>query len=91
MQPTNGNVSVSPWNPSAAEEQALRTTDATADWLCHLPAEVLRQFAGKWVAAKDKAIIASGDTYEELLAALGSTELQTVVIHRLEKPAWVIY
>ena len=91
MQPADSTTTVKAWNLTPAEEQALHASDATVSWLCNLPVEVLRQYAGQWVAAKDSRIIASGETYEVLLAALSDTPLQDVVIHRIERPALVIY
>ena len=62
MQPTNSATKVKPWDLTPAEEQALHASDETVRWLCNLPAEVLRQYAGQWVAARDSRILASGET-----------------------------
>jgi hypothetical protein len=91
MQPTDSTAKVKAWDLTPAEEQALHASDETVRWLCNLPVEVLREYAGQWVAARDCRIIATGETYEVLLAALSGTPLQTVVIHRIERPALVIY
>jgi len=79
------------WTPPPADEQAFRTTDDTLDWLCHLPADVAKEYAGKWVAARGRQIIASGDSLDALLAEVGDADLQTLIIDRIEKPAWVVY
>jgi hypothetical protein len=91
MRPADSTTTVKAWNLTPAEEQALHASDATVSWLCNLPVEVLRQYAGRWVAARDSRILAAGDTYEALLAALGGADLQSVVIHRIERAARVIY
>jgi len=83
--------SIRPWKPTPEDEQAFRTTDETFDWLCRLPADVIKRYWGKWVAAKGCQVIASGDSLEALLAELGDAELTTLIIDRIEKPAWVVY
>ena len=82
---------VRPWQPTPEQEKAIRATDATTEWLYHLPAEILRRYQGQWIAAKDCRIVASGQTMEELHANLGDIDLGTVVIMRLERPGLVIY
>ena len=79
------------WHPSPAEEEVIRATNATADWLCHLPSAVLRQYRGQWIAAKDCRIIASGQTREELQKNLADKDSSAVVVMRLEKPGRVVY
>lgn len=91
MAGKNGNVSASPWNLSPDELRQLHQSDATVRWLCDLPDDLLQQLAGKWVAAKDCAIVAAADTYEGLFRALAGVELSTVVIHRIERAGPVIY
>lgn len=80
-----------PWTPSAKDENAFRATDASFQWLCNLPTELLRKYSGKWVAAKDCSIIAAGDSLDLLLKELGEIDLETVVIDRIERPGWVVY
>jgi uncharacterized lipoprotein YddW (UPF0748 family) len=82
---------IRPWNPSACEEKAFSATDGTFQWLCNLPRDMLRQYSGKWVAAKDCNVIASGDSLDRLLDELGDTNLETVIIDRIERPGWVVY
>lgn len=87
----NGSPVVRPWTPTPDEEKAFEASEPTFRWLCHLPTETLHQFAGKWVAAKDCSVIASGDTMNALLDQLGNVDLQAVILHRIRRPAWVIY
>jgi hypothetical protein len=79
------------WNPSAQEEMAFRATDASFQWLCNLPADLLRQYSGKWVAVKDCDVIAAADSLDLLLRELGDTDLKTVILDRIERPGWVVY
>jgi hypothetical protein len=82
---------IRPWKPSAKEEEAFQTTDKTFEWLCQLPPEVLRQYGGKWIAAKDCQIIAAAGSMDELIALLGDTDLQQVILDRIERPKWIVY
>jgi hypothetical protein len=82
---------IEPWHPTPEEQKVFHATDATFEWLCHLPNELLRQYRGQWVAAKDCRIIAFGQTIEELHTNLGDTDLETVVVMRLERPGRIIY
>jgi hypothetical protein len=84
-------VQVRPWKITPDEETAFRKGDATEEWLCRPPADVLKQFAGKWVAARDCKIIASADSFDALREQMRDDNLEGVVIHRFEKPGWVIY
>ena len=79
------------WNPSASEESAFRATDASFDWLCNLPVDVLRQYHGKWIAIRDSSVIAAADSLDFLLRELGDTDLQTVILDRIERPGWMVY
>lgn len=91
MSVKSTGATVQPWKISPEQERILRATDETFRWLCALSGEIVRQHAGKWVAAKDCQIVASARTMDELLERLGDTDLQTVVLHRFEKPGVVIY
>jgi hypothetical protein len=82
---------IRPWTPSVREENAFRATDASFAWLCNLPADLLRQYSGKWVAVKDRSVIAAADSLDLLLRELGDTDLETVIIDRIERPGWVVY
>jgi hypothetical protein len=79
------------WHPTPEEEALIRATDATDEWLSRLPSDILRQYRGQWIAAKDCRIVASGATMDELYRNLGDIDDQTVVVARLEKPGRVIY
>jgi Family of unknown function (DUF5678) len=83
-------VLIKDWHPTP-EEEIIRATDSTADWLTHLPSDILRQYRGKWIAAKDCQIVASGDTMEELYRNLGNVDQDKIVVARLEKPGQIVY
>jgi hypothetical protein len=86
-----GTPLIKPWKPSPEDERAFRSTDETFHWLCHLPADVLKEFSGKWVAARDCQIVASGESLDALLVELGDADLGSLIIDRIEKPGWVVY
>ena len=79
------------WTPSPDEEASFRSTDSTFEWLCNLPADLLRQYGGKWVAAKDCRVVAAADSLDGLLDQLGDADPKTLIIDRIERPVWVIY
>jgi hypothetical protein len=80
-----------PWKPTSEQAAAVRANDATFAWLCNLPPRLLHQYGGKWIAAKDCHIVASGDTFEELLKSLSDVPLQSVIIDRLRGAELAIY
>jgi hypothetical protein len=79
------------WQPTAEEELAFRANDATLDWLVDLPLATIREYAGKWIAARDRKIVAAADSLDELLSQLNGIDLQSVIIDRIERPAWMVY
>jgi hypothetical protein len=40
--------------------------DADFNWLAEQPPEFFDRYAGKWIAVRDKAVIAEGDTATEV-------------------------
>ncbi len=84
-------LAIRAWNPSADQEKAFQSTDPTFEWLCSLPPHLVRQYAGKWVAAKDRGVIAAADSLDALLDEIGDTDLQSVIIDRIERPVWMVY
>ena len=79
------------WHPSEEEEQAFRTSDETFQWLLDLPLDAIREYAGKWIAAKDRKVTAAAHSLDALLAQLEGSDLQSVIIDRIERPAWMVY
>jgi len=82
---------VQSWSPSESEEAAFRAGDETLQWLCDLPADMRRQYAGKWIAAKERGVIAAADSLDALLGLLEGSDLQSMIIDRVERPAWMVY
>lgn len=82
---------VQPWVMSSEEEQACRATDASFEWLCQLPSEFVRQFAGKWIAVRDCRIVAVADGFDSLRSQFNDADLARVIVHRVERPGKVIY
>ena len=85
------SLSIETWHPTEAEEQAFRANDATLQWLVDLPLEVVQKHAGKWIAAKDREIIEVADTLDALLSNLQGSDLQSLIIDRIEIPALTVY
>lgn len=81
---------VRPWTLTPEQEQKLRATDATVEWLCNLPREVLHQYAGRYVAARDCQIVAAGATMDAMLQELGDIDPETVVFHHIRQPGWYV-
>lgn len=77
---------IRPWALTPEEEKKLRATDATVEWLCNLPRDLLYRYAGRYVAARDCQIVASGETMDAMLQELGDIDLETVVLHHIRKP-----
>jgi hypothetical protein len=75
-----------PWTPTPEQQEYLRATRATSEFLHHLPAEIREQYAGQWIAAKDRQVVATAPTRSELNQVLrdcGDDPL--VLVIRLEK------
>ena len=85
------NPNVKPWNISPEEERSFQATDPSFAWLCQLPSETIRPYAGKWIAVRDCRIVASADTLESLRAQFQNGEMANVIVHRVERPGKVIY
>jgi hypothetical protein len=85
------NISIEAWHPSEHEEQSFRANDETLQWLFDLPRDAVRQYAGKWIAARDRQVVAVADSLDALLERLDGIDLQSVIIDRIERPAWTVY
>ena len=70
---------------------AIRKQEETTRWLCGMSPRTLRKYAGKWVAARGKRVIASDQTFAELAKKLDPSQLKVTVIRLIEKPGTVIY
>ncbi len=85
------NANVQPWALSPEEEQTCRATDASFQWLCQLPSEFMRRFAGKWIAVRDCRIVACADSLDGLRGHLHGDDCATAIVHRVERSGKVIY
>ena len=79
------------WHPSEEEERAFRASDETLQWLLDLPCDAMREYAGKWIAAKDRKVTAVADSLDALLAQLEGSDLQALIIDHIERPEWMVY
>jgi hypothetical protein len=79
------------WHPSEEEERAFQASDETLQWLLDLPSEAIREYAGKWIAAKDRKVTAVAHSLDGLLAQLEGSDLRSVIIDRIERPEWMVY
>ena len=68
----------------------MKKQNAELEWLSSHPKEV-EKYSGKWVAAKDCRIVAAADSLEGLLSELGDGNLESLIIDRIEHPAWMVY
>ena len=80
-----------PWNISPEEEKSFQASDASFAWLCQLPSDAIRPYAGKWIAVRDCRITACAETLESLRAQFDAGEWAKVIVHRVERPGKVIY
>jgi hypothetical protein len=83
--------SIQAWHPSEDEERAFQAGDGTLQWLLDLPCDAIREYAGKWIAAKDRKVVATADSLEGLLRQLEGSDLQSVIVDRIERPQWMVY
>ena len=91
MSKQSTSPNIQPWGITPDQEKSIQATNATFEWLCRQSGEFFRPYGGKWIAAKDCRIIAVGETMGDLLSQLGQADLQTVLMHRVERPGKVIY
>ncbi|MBC8115695.1 MAG: hypothetical protein H7062_15025 [Candidatus Saccharimonas sp.] len=85
IQPSR-RYKVRPWTPTPEQQEYLRATRATSEFLHHLPAEIREQYTGQWIAAKDCQVVATAPTRAELSQALGDRDRDPLVlVIRLEK------
>ena len=63
----------------------------TTKWLCSMSRRTLRKYAGRWVAARGKRVVASAETFAELADKLDRSKLGVTVIELIENPGIVVY
>lgn len=83
--PNSTRSPIRPWQATREQAEYLKAIEPTRHFLHQLPDEVRRRYAGRWVAAQDQAIIASGATLAELLERLPDPDDPRVLVLRLEQ------
>ena len=76
-------------SPQLLREARLRQRDG--EWFSSAKALVLRRYRGKYVAIRNKRIIAASITMKGLYAKLDKLNPGMVLITKVEKPTLVIY
>ena len=76
---------------TAQDRERMRLMDADGEWLDHLPPAEIEKLAGKYVAVKDKQVVASSRSMAALASRLRRLKLRFVSIRRIEEPTVVVY
>ena len=76
---------------TARDREHMRVMDADGEWFDNLPVSELKKLAGKYVAVKDKQIVAASRSMTALSAKLRRLGLEYVYISLVEEPGLVIY
>jgi hypothetical protein len=72
---------VKPWVIPPEQRAKIERLNVTSAWLRNPPdPESLRQYRGKWVAARDCQIISAADTYAELRKLLENEEAGSYMV-----------
>lgn len=91
MSPLSNPVTIKPWVLTPEEEKKLGEADATAAWLYQLASELRRQYAGKYIAAKNCQFLAASADYGDLLHQIADHDPAGIVIQWIERPGKVVY
>jgi len=76
-------------SPQLLREARLRQRDG--EWLSSARAIVLRRYRGKYVAIRNKKILAASSTMRGLYAKLDKLNPGMVLITRVERPTLLVY
>jgi hypothetical protein len=76
-------------SPQLLREARLRQRDG--EWLSSANALVLRRYRGKYVAIRNKKILAASTTMKGLYSKLDKLKPGMVLITRVEKPTLLVY
>lgn len=68
-----------------------RNRERDSKWLSHASPLTLQKYRGRYVAVKDKRIVASSPTMKGLYARLDKLNPGMVLITRIEKPTLLVY
>lgn len=76
-------------SPQLLREARLRQRDG--EWLSSAKALVLRRYRGKYVAIRNRRILAASSTMKGLYAKLDKLNPGMVLISKVEKPTLLVY
>jgi hypothetical protein len=76
-------------SPQVLREARLRQKDG--EWLSSAKAVVLRKYRGKYVAIRNRRVLAASTTMKGLYAKIDKLNPGMVLITKLEKPTFKIF
>lgn len=76
-------------SPRVLREARIRERDAK--WLSSASGRLLTKYRGKYVAVKDRRILAASSTMKGLYARLDRLDPGMVLITKIEKPTLLVY
>jgi hypothetical protein len=76
-------------SPEVLREARLRQRDE--EWLSTTKAPVLRKYRGKYVAIRNKRVLAASTTMKGLYAKIDRLSSGMVLITKVEKPTLLVY
>jgi uncharacterized protein DUF5678 len=76
-------------SPQLLREARLRQKDG--EWLGSAKAVVLRKYRGKYVAIRNKRVLAASTTMKGLYAKIDKLNPGMVLITKVEKPTLLVY
>jgi hypothetical protein len=76
-------------SPQLLREARLRQKDG--EWLSSAKAVVLRKYRGKYVAIRNKRVLAASTTMKGLYAKIDKLNPGMVLITKVEKPTLLVY
>jgi hypothetical protein len=82
-----------PASPKISPEllREARTRQQDERWLSKVAPFILRRYRGKYVAVKNKKILAASPTMKGLYAKIDKLDPGMVLITRIEKPTLLVY
>lgn len=73
------------------EIEELKISEEDKIWLNSLSCDELMKYAGRYIAVKEKKIVASATSLDDLYEELDKLRLGMVTIRMIEKPMMVVY
>lgn len=73
------------------EMEELKISEEDETWLDSLSADELMKYAGKYIAVREKKIVASATSLDHLYEELDKLRLGMVTIRMIEKTMMVVY